>query len=412
MGILTGINNSESKKIRVASRLLIDVPLLIASFLLLVIGLVFVYSSSWSYSIQAFDSSFYLTSRQLLWVFAGLLMMVILSVLPFQIIVNATPILLLLTIGGLAAILLSPAQAGVTRTVSAGSGQPSEFAKIVTVLYLAVWYATHQEEVISGSMKSLLPIAVSLVLAILVFLQPDFSATITILALATAMYILAGGKRRRLISVALIGAALSVLGYFFFDKVSVRFNEYIDGILNPAEASYHIQRVLKSIINGSWFGTGIGKGIGKMTGLPVPWTDSIYVVILEETGVFGGLIVLGLFLTIYYRGVRIAKNAPTDLMKLMAAGLTIWITFEALLNIGVLLNLFPFAGNALPLISYGGSSMIVTLASIGILLNISRESALDALKNERITPDAMVNLRGWDRGWSVSSLGRHSRNKK
>ena len=138
-----------------------------------------------------------------------------------------------------------------------------------------------------------------------------------------------------------------------------------------------------------------------MTGLPVPWTDSIYVVIIEETGVAGGIFVLGLYLMILWRGFRISIGAPDAFGKLLAAGITLWITFEALLNIGVLLNIFPFAGNALPLISYGGTNMVVTLGSIGILLNISRQTAIYNLEKGKTVPDAMVNLR-------VIEIGRAS----
>lgn len=413
MGQIANLQFLNQKKIRVSTRLLIDVPLIIVVFTLVIIGLIFVYSASWSFSIQAFDNAAYMVSKQAVWLFLGIAAALIMGFLiPYRWLQPLSPYLLIGTMISLLILLLIPAAAGVTRTFFGGSVQPSEIAKIAIIIYLAALYTKRAELVRTGGLRSLEPFIIPTICAMLVMVQPDFSAAITILALSAMIYMLAGGQINWVITILLVAFFLTIIAYFLFDKVRVRTDEYISGFLNPEEASYHIQRVLKSIINGGWFGTGVGKGIGKMTGLPVPWTDSIYVVIIEETGVTGGIIVLGLYLMILWRGFRISISAPDAFGKLLAAGITLWITFEALLNIGVLLNIFPFAGNALPLISYGGTNMVVTLGSIGILLNISRQTAIYNLEKGKTVPDAMVNLRGGDRGWRVSSLGRSPRTKK
>ncbi len=132
-----------------------------------------------------------------------------------------------------------------------------------------------------------------------------------------------------------------------------------------------MQRVFEAIIRGGAFGVGIGKSITKFTGLPVPWTDSIFAVIVEETGMIGGVRRPGLYMFILWRGLKIARRAPDQFGRLLAGGVTLWIVFEALINMGVMVNLFPFAGNALPLISYGGSSLVATMTGIGIFMNIA-----------------------------------------
>jgi cell division protein FtsW len=143
----------------------------------------------------------------------------------------------------------------------------------------------------------------------------------------------------------------------------------------------------------------------------VAWTDSIFTVILEETGLLGGTFIILLYLVLIWRGYEISVNAPDTFGKLLAAGVTLWIGIEAFINIGVMVNIVPFAGNALPLISSGGSSLICTLAGIGILMSVSRSSAIEALKKERKTPDALIDLRGGNGGWRISSLGRGSRKR-
>ena len=144
-----------------------------------------------------------------------------------------------------------------------------------------------------------------------------------------------------------------------------------------------------------------------MTGLPVPPTDSIFAVVGEETGVFGAIALVGLYVTLLWRGLTISRRAPDEMGALLAAGLSLWIAWEAFVNMAVMVSLLPFAGNALPLISAGGSSMIVTMAAIGTLMNISRQSEKQKEENGRLF-HAVVNLRGRDRRRSVSGAGRAS----
>ena len=170
-------------------------------------------------------------------------------------------------------------------------------------------------------------------------------------------------------------------------------------------ASDHVRRSLEAFVNGRWFGVGIGNGVTKVTGLPVPHTDSIFAVIGEETGMIGAVSLLILYSLILWRGMKIARRAPDELGALLAAGLTLWITFEAFINMAVMVNLLPFAGNALPFISAGGSNMVVSMAAIGILLNISRLSVKTQEDSGRFF-SAVVDLRGRNRRGRVPRSDR------
>ena len=159
------------------------------------------------------------------------------------------------------------------------------------------------------------------------------------------------------------------------------------------------------MIKGRWFGVGIGQATTKFTGLPLPHTDSIFAVIVEETGIVGGFVIILLYIAMLWRGFVVSKRAPDQLGSLLSFGLLGWVVFEAIMNIAVIVGLIPFTGNALPLISAGGSSMVTTMAAIGIAMNVSKQSVTSTI-NERSLTSAFVDLRGRDGRRSLSSPDR------
>jgi cell division protein FtsW len=386
-------------------RLGIDIPLVLAVITLLLFGLLMVYSASWKFSIQLDQPAAYMFIRQIVWVVLGTFLAVLLSRIDYHRYEKFLLPIIFATFAMLIFVLaLRDTRLGADRTILFGSVQPSELAKLITILYLSFWLNKHKP-VLNDLTLGIIPIVFIIgVNAGLVLLQPDISAAATIILLGGILFYLAGGDMRKIVFVIFFTVALGAVIVAVSATGRTRMLDYFNGLQNPVMASYHVQRSLEAIVKGGFFGVGIGRATTKFTGLPVAPTDSIFAVIAEETGLMGALLVVGLFTIILWRGLYIANKAPDSLGKLLAAGLTIWIFLEAFINMGVMVNLLPFAGNALPLISAGGSSMTMTMMSFGIILNIARTT--NGVIPERRPASAVVNLRGRDRRGSLSRSGR------
>jgi cell division protein FtsW len=214
------------------------------------------------------------------------------------------------------------------------------------------------------------------------------------------LFFLAGGDLRQIAFLLILGTIVGWIVFRFHPTGSQRVSEYLISVTDLTQAPMHLSRSLEALVKGGWFGVGIGRADTKLTGLPVPPTDSIFAVVGEETGLLGATAVILLYITLMWRGLKIAQRAPDGLGRLLAAGLSLWLAIEAFINMAVIVGLVPFAGNALPFISAGGSSLFVSLAAIGILLNISRVAARTQESEER-TFDAVVDMRWRDRRWGV-----------
>jgi len=388
-------------------RLGVDIWLILAAFTLLIFGLLMVYSASTDYSLVVLEEApSYMFRRQLVFALGGLVLAAILTWLDYHVYKKLAIPIILVTIIGLAGVLVvNEVINNAARTIFQGSGQPSEAAKLALVIYLAVWLYARREQLSSASF-GLLPLSIILgVLGGLILLQPDLSATATIFIIGGMMFFLAGGDIRQIVLFLLVGIIVGWLVFRFHPTGSQRLAEYLISIRDLTQAPLHLSRSLEALVKGSWFGVGIGRADTKLTGLPVPPTDSIFAVIGEEVGILGASMVIILNVILLWRGLKIAQFAPDGLGRLMAAGLSVWLALEAFINMAVIVGLVPFAGNALPFISYGGSSLLVSLAAIGILLNISRVSSRNQEKKER-SLNAVIDLRRRDRWWGVSSSRR------
>ncbi|MCL4824359.1 MAG: FtsW/RodA/SpoVE family cell cycle protein, partial [Anaerolineales bacterium] len=167
------------------------------------------------------------------------------------------------------------------------------------------------------------------------------------------------------------------------------------GLKDPTQASYHVLRSFEAIVNGGVFGRGLGQSLSKFTGLPVPPTDSIFAVVVEELGLVGSVFLMGLYVLLIWRGLAIARLAPDMLGTLLASGLVLWVGAEALINMAVMVGLMPFAGNALPFVSAGGSNLTMMLAACGIVMNVSRQrGAVARSDDEWRSFGADLDLRG------------------
>lgn len=391
---------------RQALRYGLDLPLVLAVITLVSFGLLMVYSASWQFSMNMNQDSSYMLVRQIVWVFVGGTVAFAASRFDYHRYQKLTILMMVTTIASLIFVLvLGNTQLGANRTILLGSIQPSELAKMVIIIYLAFWLYK-KRDVLDSITLGLVPLITILgFIAALVLGQPDISAAITIVFLGGMLFFLAGGKLRTIIllvaGIAVIGSAIALVSH----TGRTRMTDYISGLQDPVQASYHVQRSIESIVKGGLFGVGIGRATTKFTGLPVAPTDSIFAVIVEETGLLGAGLVVSLYIIILWRGLIIAQNAQDKLGKLLASGLSLWIFLEAIINMGVMVNLLPFAGNALPLISAGGSSLTTTLASIGIILNVGMLS-VSPKKQEGRTYSAIVDLRRRDGRGSLSRSGR------
>jgi cell division protein FtsW len=396
----TFVNPGSTDRNRV--RLGFDIWLLAFTAVLLIFGLVIVYSASADFSYKEYLDETQIFTRQILWVILGLIAAICMFFLRYQ---AWRRYVLVAMIGSLVLMfyvaLAGDSRLGATRSLFAGSFQPSELIKLVLVLYISVWLHNHKDQMNEFSL-GIIPIGIILgIVGMSVAMQSDVSATATVAVIGGLLFFLSGGKLRLIAGILLLAVFVIIVAYFMIGKVQDRIDPFLAGLDNLQNSSHHVRLAMQSFVNGGFFGVGIGKGTVKLLGLPYPHTDSIFAVVGEETGVVGASIMVVLFLGILWRGVTIAGRAPDMLGRLMAAGLTFWIIFEAFLNMAVLLNLAPFAGNALPFISSGGSSMVVSLMAIGILLNISRQCEQVQTQEEQ-TFNAVVDLRGRDRRRRVS----------
>jgi cell division protein FtsW len=382
-----------------------DVPLLLVVISLLLFGILMVYSASADYSFQVYGSPAYIFMRQLRWLGLGSLVMIFLAWMNYNWWKKLALPLMIATIVALVAVLIvQDFRLGSVRSLFRGSIQPSELAKFGIVIYLSVWL-NNRRHFLSNIYISLIPLGVIMgIVGGLIALQPDLSAVITIGILGAMMFFLAGGDWKQFLFMMALGILVGyiVLSSGIFPTGPDRMNSFLAGLKDPLQYSEHVRRSLEAFMRGGWIGVGIGKSQTKLNGLPFPHTDSVFAVVGEETGLLGAGTLVILFIVLMWRGWTIARKAPDGLGMLLGGGLTFWMALEALINMLVMVGLLPFAGNALPFISSGGSNLLVMMASVGILLNISRMSEATKQQEEKGF-NAVVNLRRGDRRRRVSS---------
>ncbi|MGI6251226.1 MAG: FtsW/RodA/SpoVE family cell cycle protein [Anaerolineaceae bacterium] len=400
-------NTTETKRRTAAYKLPVDVPFLLIVISLLVIGLLMVYSSSWDASLLIDKPTTYVFSRQVLWIGLGILVAFFTSVFDYhkyeKYLVYMMVVMILLL---LAVLIRGEVRFNSSRALVSGSIQPSELAKLAIIVYLSFWLSKREDRLAQVNV-GLLPLSVILgFVGGLIFVQPDYSAAITIITLGILLFFLAGGDWKQLVIILFVGVLVGGAVVAATSTGKARLTDYFNGLQDPVMGSYHIRRTFEAIIKGRLFGVGIGQATTKFTGLPLPHTDSIFAVIAEETGLVGSFLVIALYIMLLWRGLTIAKRAPDQLGSLLSFGLISWIALEAMMNIAVIVGLLPFTGNALPFISAGGSSMVATMAAVGITMNVARQGVINS-STERSSGNAAVDLRGRDRRRGVSGADRY-----
>ncbi len=248
--------------------------------------------------------------------------------------------------------------------------QPAEIVKPALIIYLAAWFTKTRDNL---SPRSLLTVGgIALVVLILVMLEPDLGTAMIIVSTIVALYFISGAPIYQFLVLLPIGAfgliALVLLEPYRFQRLTTFLNPQID----PQGSSYHISQVLLTLGSGGLFGVGLGNSSQKYGYLPEANSDSIFAVIAGELGFVGALVVVCVFVLLLWRSFTIARRIPDHYGQLLAIGLTVWLGFQTLINMGSMVALFPLTGVPLPFISFGSSSLVTVLFAAGLLLNLSR----------------------------------------
>lgn len=356
----------------------VDRILLYITLGLLAYGLVVLYSASTVQSFANFgNTSYYIIHQVVYGALIGLIGMYICSKLDYHIWQKYLPFLIFLSLFLLMLVKipgLGFASGGASRWIHLGpiSFQPAELAKLVIILYLASWVDKKRNELHDFYYGLLPSLCIVGLFAGLILWQPDFGTMLVLLLVAFCMLFAAGIPWKYFFYSAVVG----FLAAYAFIKVEPyrvkRLATFFNPALDPKGISYQINQALLAIGSGSLWGFGYGLSRQKHSYLPEVMNDSIFAVFAEELGFFRVLIALLLFVAFALRGFYIAKNAPDTFGKMVALGITCWISLQALVNIAAILNLLPLTGIPLPFFSYGSSALIANLSAVGILLNISR----------------------------------------
>ncbi len=375
------ISEEEEKKLaelethlpRVAGK--IDPWLLMIVLALLCIGIVMVYSASSFIAARYYGDASYFLQRELIWFVLGVVAMVMTMRVDYRhwrrlSLLGMVIILLLLVI----VLRFGVNVYGASRWLAFGSFfsfQPSELTKLVLALYIADWLARKGNQV-GTFLYGLAPfvILVGLVLG-LVLLENDMGTAIIIAGFAVAMFFTAGANIVQFLLALACGGLIflreALHGYRYF-----RITGFLDPFKNVTGINLQRYQSLLALGSGGLFGLGLGASRQKTGYLPLPYTDSIFAILGEELGFIGCTIVVVLFLALAFRGFRLARRAPDVYGALLATGITTWLVLQAMINIGASTGTIPYTGVPLPLISFGGSSLVVSMAAIGVLLNVSR----------------------------------------
>lgn len=408
-------NNSTARQAKTVKslRLGLDVPLLLVVITLMAFGLLMVYSASWGPSLEIGDNPAYFFTNQLKWAILGSLVMVGLSLFDYHRLQRLVVPMGLVTLVMLIMVLVTgETRLNAQRALFGGSVQPSELAKLAIIVYLSFWLYSKRDK-INNIWFGLVPMgAIIGITSFFILMQPDLSAVLTIVIMGGLLFFVADVDWKQILIILATAAVLIWLLVTIMPTGKARLEPYLAGMRNPVDASYHVQRSLESVVRGGVFGVGIGRGATKFTGLPVAHTDSIFAVIAEETGLLGAAGVIILFMIVLWRGLTIARRAPDLLGKLLASGCTLWIVLEATINMAVMVNLLPFAGNALPFISAGGSSLTMCLAAIGLIMSVARVSNRESTSQQGRSFSAVVDMRRRNGRRSVSSPRRTANSRE
>jgi len=366
----------------VARKLKIDKVLFTATLLLICISVVMVYSASAVVALERYQQPYLFLTKQALWGALGLAVLVMAARVDYRTYRNEPFIwsLLGVVVLMLVVVLFGAPVNGTRRWFGVGGLgiQPSELAKVACVFFTALMLERRMHRIDDLS-YSLLPISLIIGLVVaLILLQPDFGTSISLALVVVVMVFAAGLHYRYFVGLLLIGLPAIYLVLVAAPYRRRRLLAFWDPWADPLGDGFQIIQSLVAVGSGGLFGRGLMGGVQKLFYLPEPHTDFIYAVISEELGLIGATVILICFCVIAWRGLRIAARAEDTFGSFVALGLTTMIAAQAMVNISVVLGLMPTKGIPLPLVSFGGSSLLINLLGMGVLLNISQHQTKEA----------------------------------
>jgi cell division protein FtsW len=357
----------------------LDYVLLIVTLALVGIGIVMVYSTSAIIAADRFGDPYFFLKRQVLYAAIGVALMILMMFFPYEVLKRFAYPILIVSILALIAVLIpgiGHRAGGAMRwlKIASFSLQPSEFVKLGLIIFLAYFLTKKEEKIRSFSFGFLPTVLISGLVIGLVLKEPDFGAAFFMTVMVFLLLFISGARVIYLVGAVLV--SLPVI-YYFLMNVSYRHKRLI-GFIRPWEnaqgTSFQIIQSFLSFGSGGLFGLGLGEGRQKLFFLPAPHTDFIFSVIGEELGLVGAMVVVLLFFVLTVRGIQIGLSMEDRFGTYLALGITLMISLQAVINMGVVLGLLPTKGLTLPLISYGGTSLIANLMGVGILLHLSTQT--------------------------------------
>lgn len=384
--------------------------LVVVSAALLIVGLMMIYSATFALGYQLYDQPSYYLIRQLLWAGVGTLVLIAFAFVEYHMWRRVALPLMGLNVALLVLVLiLGETQFGGQRWLLNGSIQPSELSKLSVIIYIAAWASSKGEQIRKVS-YGLVPFAILLgVIVGLILLQQDLSTAMLVAVTALSMFFIAGGSLWQIALSGVLGVGTLWLLVSRTPYRMARVTAFLDPLNgDPLGDGYQIRQILIALGSGGVTGLGLGASRQKFGYIPASHTDGIFAILGEELGLIGGVVVIAMFAFLAYRGFRIALAAPDAFGTILASGLTCSLIFQVIVNIGVVTSTFPFTGVTLPLISFGGSSLVISMASLGILLSISRRTVPEAAaeKEENIETH---DIRRRHRRSRLPGFGRRSK---
>ncbi|MBU5454313.1 stage V sporulation protein E [Caproiciproducens sp. MSJ-32] len=366
--------NSRKKKNNMKS---IDYGLLCVIFLLLFVGIIMVYSSSSYYALYEKNSPEYFFIKEIIWTIVGVCAMLFTMAIDYHNYKKITGQMFIITLIFLVLVLFIGAEVnGARRWIRLGplSFQPSELAKYVLVIYLAKQLDRKNSNINKFFKGVVFYLGISAIFAGLVLLEKNLSITAIIMIVAVIMLFVGGAKIIHLLPIIPAGLSAGIALIFVAPYRLKRLTAFMNPWADPSGDSYQLIQSIYALGSGGFFGVGLGNSRQKALFMPEPHNDFIFAILGEEFGFIGCIFVILLFMYLIYKGVYIAIKAKDNYGFLLATGIVSIISIQAVINIAVVSGSMPVTGVPLPLISYGGTSLVINLIALGVLLNISRQS--------------------------------------